>query len=79
MANTLSIEPIEQAVLQLQPDARVQLTHFLVQNLVSLPETDFSELWLAEAECRDAEMETRQVAGIPGEKDFRLIRARYGK
>ena len=79
MANTLSIESIEQAVLQLQPDARVQLTHFLVQNLASLPEKDFAELWLAEAECRDAEMEAGQVAGIPGEEVFRRIRARYDK
>ncbi len=79
MANTLSIESIEQAVLQLRPDARVQLTHFLVQNLASLPEKDFAELWLAEAECRDAEMEAGLVAGIPGEEVFRRIRARYDK
>ena len=79
MANTLTIESIEQAALQLQPDARVQLTHFLVQSLASLPEADFAELWLAEAECRDAEMETGQVVGIPGEEVFRRIRARYNK
>lgn len=77
MANMLTIESIEQAALQLQPDARVQLTHFLVQNLASLPEKDFTDLWLAEAECRDAEMESGQVAGIPGEDVFHRIRARY--
>ena len=57
----------------------MQLTHFLVQNLASLPEKDFAVLWLAEAECRDAEMETGQVAGIPGKEVFRRIRARYDK
>ena len=63
----------------MQPDARVQLTHFLVQSLASLPESNFAELWLAEAECRDAEMEAGQVVGIPGEEVFCRIRARYNK
>lgn len=79
MANPLTIESIEEAALQLQPDARVQLTHFLVQSLASLPEADFAELWLAEAERRDTEMESGQVAGIPGEEVFRRIRASYNK
>lgn len=79
MDNILTIESIEQAALQLQPDARVQLTHFLVQSLATLPEADFAELWLAEAECRDAEMEAGQVESIPGDEVFRRIRARYNK
>lgn len=79
MDNILTIESNEQAALQLQPDARVQLTHFLVQSLATLPEADFAELWLAEAECRDAEMEAGQVEGIPGEAVFRHIRAHYNK
>lgn len=79
MANPPTIESIEEAALQLQPDARVQLTHFLVQSLASLPEADFAELWLAEAERRDTEMESGQVVGIPGEEVFRRIRARYNK
>jgi len=79
MANRLTIESIEHAALQLQPDAQVRLAHFLVHTLASLPEEDFAELWLAEAECRDAEMEAGQVVGIPGEEVFRRIRARYNK
>ncbi|MBI5330204.1 MAG: addiction module protein [Betaproteobacteria bacterium] len=79
MANMLTIESIEQAALQLQPQARVQLTHFLVQNLATLPEKEFADLWLAEAECRDAEMENGQIEGVPGEEVFRRIRARLGK
>jgi putative addiction module component (TIGR02574 family) len=79
MANTLTIESIEQAALQLQPDDRVQLTHLLVQSLASLTETDFADLWLSEAERRDVEMESGQVVGIPGEEVFRRIRARYNK
>ncbi|MDO9224420.1 MAG: addiction module protein [Pseudomonadota bacterium] len=79
MANPLTIESIEQAALQLQPDARVQLTHFLVQSLASLPEAEFADLWLAEAERRDAEMDSGKVVGIPGEEVFHRIRARYNK
>lgn len=79
MATTLSIESIQQAALQLQPEARVELTHSLVQSLAALSETEVAQLWLAEAERRDAELESGQVVGIPGEEVFRRIRARYGK
>ena len=79
MSIALSIESIQQAALQLQPDARVRLTHSLVQSLSALPEAEIAQLWLAEAERRDAEMESGQVVGIPGEEVFRRIQARYGK
>lgn len=38
-----------------------------------------AELWLEEAERRDAEMESGKVAGIPGEEVFRRLYARYRK
>lgn len=79
MATALLIESIQQAALQLQPVARTQLTHALVQSLATLPESEIPELWLAEAECRDTEMESGQVTGIAGEEVFRRIYARYGK
>lgn len=79
MASTDTIESIQRAALQLQPGARAQLTHTLVQSLASLPEADMAELWLAEAERRDAEMDSGQVQGVPGDDVFRRLRARYGK
>jgi putative addiction module component (TIGR02574 family) len=79
MTTALSIESIQQAALQLRPAARAQLTHTLVQSLATLPESEISELWLAEAERRDAEMESGHVVGIPGEEVFRRLHARYGK
>lgn len=79
MDTTRSIESIQQAALQLRPAARAQLTHALVQSLATLPEAEVSELWLAEAERRDAEMESGQVQGIPGEEVFRRLYARYRK
>jgi len=77
MATTLKIESIQQAALQLQPAARVALTHALVQSLAALPEAQVAELWLEEAQRRDAEMESGQVAGTPGEEVFRRLYARY--
>lgn len=79
MPTALSIESSQQAALQRQPAARAQLTHTLIQSLSTLPESEISALWLAEAERRDAEMESGQAIGIPGEEVFRRIQARYGK
>ena len=76
---TQEIESIQQAALQLQPGARVALTHALVQSLAALSEAQVAELWLEEAERRDAEMESGQVVGIPGEEVFRRLYARYRK
>lgn len=79
MATSLSIESVQQAALQLQPAARAQLTHALIQSLATLPESEVAELWLSEAERRDAEMESGQVAGVPGEEVFRRLYARYNR
>jgi putative addiction module component (TIGR02574 family) len=79
MATSRSIESIQQAALGLQPAARAQLTHTLVQSLAALPESEISELWQSEAKRRDAEMDSGQVAGIPGEEVFRHLHARYKK
>jgi len=79
MSTTLSIESIQQAALQLQPAARAQLTHTLVQSLATLSESEVTALWLAEAERRDDEIESGQVRGVPGEEVFRRLYARYSK
>ena len=77
MAITPNIESIQEAALQLQPAARVALTHALVESLATLSEAQIAELWLEEAERRDAEMESGRVAGIPGEEVFRRLYERY--
>lgn len=79
MANTMTVESIQQAALGLQPAARAQLTHALIQSLASLPEPQIADLWLAEAERRDSEMESGHVKGVAGEDVFRRLRARYGR
>lgn len=79
MARTPNIEFIQEAALQLTPTSRVALTHALVQSLAALSEAQVAELWLEEAERRDAEMESGRVAGIPGEEVFRRLYSRYRK
>lgn len=79
MATIESIESIRAAALGLQPDSRAELTHALVSSLSGLSEAEVADLWLAEAERRDAEMETGAVIGIPGAEVFRRIRAVHGK
>jgi putative addiction module component (TIGR02574 family) len=79
MAIISMIESIRQAALQLHPDARVQLTHSLVQSLGDLPKAEIAQLWLAEAARRDVEMESGQIAGIPGDEVFERIQARHAK
>ncbi len=79
MATIPSIESVQEAALQLQPAARAALTHALVESLTALPEAQVAELWLDEAERRDAEMDSGRVVGIPGEEVFRRLYARYRK
>ena len=77
MAENHTIESVEQAALQLKPDARLKLTRRLLSSLSSLSEEEIDSLWLDEAEQRDSEMESGQVTGIPGKEVFRRIRARF--
>ena len=79
MATLHTIESLQEAALRLQPDARVQLAHTLVESLGALSESELSELWLREAERREAEMDAGNVKGIPGKEVFANIKARYGK
>lgn len=78
MATVPTIESIQEAALELQADARVQLTHRLVESLTGLPESELTELWLREAERRDQEMDAGKVKGISGKAVFANIQARHG-
>jgi len=79
MSNTESVESIEQAALQLRPEARAKLAHSLVESLAELSREQLEALWLDEAERRDEEMEYGKVTGRPGEEVFSRIGAKYGK
>ena len=79
MATIHTIESLQEAALRLQPEARVQLAHTLVESLGALPESELADLWLKEAERRDQEMDARKTKGISGKKVFANIKARHGK
>ena len=79
MATVPTVESLEQAALQLKPDARARLAHSLVESLSGLSRKQLDALWLDEAERRDAEMESGKVKGIPGEEVFAHIESRYKK
>ena len=79
MATAPTVESLEQAALRLQPDARAKLAHTLVESLSGLSRERLDALWLAEAERRNAEIESGKVKGIPGEQVFARIEAKYKK
>jgi len=79
MSTLATIETLKHEMLALDPDARVQLAHTLAMSLASLPRAQFDELWLAEAARRDAQMESGEVNGIPGETVFSRIESRHAK
>lgn len=66
-------------MLALEPDAKVQLAHTLAMSLEGLSHTQLTELWLAEAERRDAQMESGEVKGISGEEVFARIESLHSK
>jgi len=79
MSNVQTAKSIEQAALQLQPEARAKLAHSLVESLSELTREQLVALWLDEAERRDDEMESGKVPGIPGEEVFSRIESKYNK
>lgn len=79
MSNTSTVESIERAALELEPEARAKLAHRLVESLGELTREQLESVWLDEAERRDAEMESGTIKGIPGEEVFFRIESKYEK
>lgn len=71
------IEQIEAEALELDQSDRARLAHRLLLSLepVVEDETEVEKAWIEEALRRNAEMESGEVEGIPGEEVFRSIRA----
>ncbi len=77
MPSTEANESIAWAALQMQPEARMRLAHRLRQSFGDLAETELEALWLAEAEYRDAELETDPSQAIPGDEVIAHLETRY--
>jgi len=79
MSKVQTVESIEQAALQLRPEARAKLAHSLVESLGTLSREQLETLWLDEVERRDDELESGKVRSIPGEEVFSRIESKYRK
>lgn len=71
------VEQIAAEALELGEKDRAQLVHRLLLSLEPAVEdqAEVEKAWIEEALRRDAEMESGEVEGIPGEEVFRRIRA----
>ena len=73
----MQADEIEDAALGLAPQARLRLAHALVRSLESVDPETIRELWIDEAERRDAEMDDGKVRGVAGEQVLARVRAKY--
>ena len=72
----MTVEELTNAVLQLTVKERAQLAGQLLKSLDDLSEDEVQELWVREAERRDAEMDRNPTIGRPGEEVLRAARDR---
>lgn len=73
----MTLPDLETEALRLDPRERARLAHVIVASLSDLTTDEIQELWLDEAERRDEELESGDVAGIPTSEVFARIRDRH--
>lgn len=67
----MSVEELESEALKLDPKSRARLAERLLASLDGLSEQESAQLWAAEAERRDAQMDSDPGSGRPAEDVFR--------
>ena len=72
----MDIEKLESEVLKLDSKSRAKLAQRLLVSLEDLSEQECSQLWAAEAQRRDAEMDADPNSGSPADEVFRQARSR---
>jgi len=73
--STVTIDELKRQALRMDPSARADLAHELIASLDSLSEAEAEQLWLDEAERRNAEIEAGTVMPVPGDEVFARVRA----
>ena len=68
---TMSVEELESEALKLDPKSRARLAGKLLVRLDELTEQESAQLWAAEAQRRDAQMDSDPGSGRPAEDVFR--------
>jgi putative addiction module component (TIGR02574 family) len=67
----MNAEQLEAEALKLDPKLRERLAERLYLSLDPISDQEWSELWAAEAERRNAQMDADPTLGIPAEEVFR--------
>ncbi len=66
----MRVEELESEVLKLDLESRARLAQKLLVSLDELSEQESAQLWAAEAERRDAQMDADRDSGRPAEEVF---------
>lgn len=67
----MKIEELEAEALKLDPKSRARLAERLLTSLDELSEQETEQLWAAEAQRRDAQMDSDPGSGRPADEVFR--------
>ena len=70
----MTLRALQSAALRLAPRTRVELAHSLVASLSAMPPDALQELWLAESQRRDDEIERGTIKAVSGPAALRRIR-----
>lgn len=70
------VEKLETAALKLDPKDRARLAEKLLQSLETLSDEENMEIWLEEAERRDAELDANPELAHPADKVLRDARSK---
>ena len=73
----MTFEDLHSEALKLTPEAKTILAHDLVMSLEDLTPEAIHELWLAEAERRDTEMDEGKAKELPGDEVLARLRAKH--
>lgn len=73
-----NLDELEAAALRLDPRSRAQLAQRLLRSLETLSEAENEQLWIEEAERRDAELDADPSLARPAEDVLRDARAKLG-
>ncbi len=69
---------IDDEILSRSASERARIALKLIDSLEELTETEWQDLWLAEAERRDSELDDGTDPGIPSDSLFSEMRNQFG-
>ena len=74
----MTIDELRVEVLRLAPEGRADLARELLASLDALSESEIERLWLDEAECRLAQLDSGDASADPSDVVLARVRARRG-